>query len=115
MTAIKQSDLAKEWPKTRQRQWLWAAVHGGTRSQLWQAASAWHHKPCQGLGKYRHVKRCLQLCKHRFSPTTVSKELTMAMGKQRLATVALGLDFDLKLFHIFCGDAHMHLGLEGMS
>ncbi|XP_055567482.1 glioma pathogenesis-related protein 1-like isoform X2 [Falco biarmicus] len=58
-TAIKQSHLAKQWPKTRQQQWLWAAVHSVTRSQLWQAAST-----CQGLGKYWHVKRCLQLCKH---------------------------------------------------
>lgn len=58
-TAVKQSNLAKRWPKTRQRQWLWAAVCGGMRSQLWQAAST-----RQGLGKYQHMKRCLQLCKH---------------------------------------------------
>lgn len=58
-TATKQSDLAKQWPKTRQWQWLWAAVRGATRSQLWQATSA-----SQGLWKYRHLKRCLQLFKH---------------------------------------------------
>lgn len=58
-TAIKQSDLARQWPKTRQWQWLRAAAHGGTRSQLWQATSA-----SQGLEKYCHLKRCLQLFKH---------------------------------------------------
>lgn len=95
-TAVKQSDLPKQWPKTRQQQWLWAAARGGTRSPLWQAASAWHHKPCQGLGKYWHIKRCLQLCKHHVGifPNHDSQRTSHGYGRAgRLATVALGIQF----------------------
>lgn len=59
-------------------------------------ASAWHHQPCQGLGKYRHAKRCLQLCKHhvRIFPNHDSQRTHHSYGRAgRLATADLGIRF----------------------
>lgn len=99
----------------------------GMRSQLCQV-----YFKCQGLEKYHHEKRYLQFCKHHICtlfncysqrkqakggkrlqlPCNPAVTAHSCMKAGQLATATLGLNFDPRLFNIFCRDTHVHLGLE---